>query len=631
MSIRLKHVRRKSQRRALIHTLLASTLALASLPALAQEIVPPERKITWLAGVDGGIPTVPVEANVLDFGAVADGLTDDAQAFKDAIAALPPQGGAVLIPAGTYLLRSTIKLDDGTVLRGQGATKTFLRFDLGGSDSSGLEAVTYERGTWVNIQSGHDKGSTTLTVADASEFVVPTFAEIQQTNDPDIMYTESYWDAYWAKDSVGEIVRVIGKSGNQLTLADPLHFSYDPNMNPLVRPQGFVERAGIEDLHIERLDEGRGHNVRFQNAAWVWMRGVESAFTVLSHVDISTVYGCEVRDSYMHHSHGSDGGGGPAYGTNLGRHTTNCLIENNIFVNLRHAILAQIGANGNVFAYNYSREPLLADGLWSLPDISLHGHYPFYNLIEGNIVQETAAADYWGPVGPGNTFLRNCVQLEGLWIDDESHDQNVVGNTLTGVGKNYILIDASVEGTLKHGNWTGGAIQWDPGIPNHTIPDSYYLMARPSFYGTDDWPSIGGDLGPACTNPAFKRWENHEETPGVNSSPYTPSNPSPANGSSENSVETVLSWLGGDPNGNPVTYDVFLAPNDDTPEIQVCSAITSTSCDPPGDLLNSTLYYWKVIAKDDRGAESTSVTWSISTITNDDVDPDEVIFDGGFE
>ena len=91
-----------------------------------------ERAITWEAGVEGGIPTVPVRQNVLDFGAVGDGVTDDAQAFKDAIAALPPEGGAVLVPAGTYLLRSKIRLDDGAVLRGQGAANTYLRFDLGG-------------------------------------------------------------------------------------------------------------------------------------------------------------------------------------------------------------------------------------------------------------------------------------------------------------------------------------------------------------------------------------------------------------------------------------------------------------------------------------------------------------------
>ena len=79
------------------------------------------------------------------------------------------------------------QLDDGAVLRGQGAANTFLKFDLAGNGDNCIEAITYERGTWAAIQSGHTKDSTTLTVADANEFVVPTFAEVQQTNDPDIL------------------------------------------------------------------------------------------------------------------------------------------------------------------------------------------------------------------------------------------------------------------------------------------------------------------------------------------------------------------------------------------------------------------------------------------------------------
>jgi len=36
-------------------------------------------------GIKGGIPTKPVVANVKDFGAKGDGLTDDSNAFKKAV------------------------------------------------------------------------------------------------------------------------------------------------------------------------------------------------------------------------------------------------------------------------------------------------------------------------------------------------------------------------------------------------------------------------------------------------------------------------------------------------------------------------------------------------------------------
>jgi len=52
-----------------------------------------------------------VSVNVLDFGAVADGVTDSSSAFQAAIDSLPARGGNVLVPRGEYLLASGILLD----------------------------------------------------------------------------------------------------------------------------------------------------------------------------------------------------------------------------------------------------------------------------------------------------------------------------------------------------------------------------------------------------------------------------------------------------------------------------------------------------------------------------------------
>lgn len=69
------------------------------------------------------VPTAAL--NVRDFGAKADGVTDDAPAFQSAIAAAVSKGaGAVLlIPAGTYFVRTPIKIEhtDHLTIRGQGA------------------------------------------------------------------------------------------------------------------------------------------------------------------------------------------------------------------------------------------------------------------------------------------------------------------------------------------------------------------------------------------------------------------------------------------------------------------------------------------------------------------------------
>jgi hypothetical protein len=115
------------------------------------------------------------------------------------------------------------------------------------------------------------------------------------------------------------------------------------------------------------------------------------------------------------------------------------------------------------------------------------------NLFEGNVVQEIDVSDYWGPVGPGNTFLRNRIETEGFDVFDHSHEQNFVGNELP---VDDIDIDATVNSTLVHGNHVSGSIQWDNTISDHTVPVSYYHTSRPAFFGSIDWPVTGGDLVP---------------------------------------------------------------------------------------------------------------------------------------
>jgi hypothetical protein len=221
----------------------------------------------------------------------------------------------------------------------------------------------------------------------------------------------------------------------------------------------------------------------------------------------------EVRDSYFHHSHGY-GGDGQGYGVVCSMHTTDCLIENNIFNHLRHSMLLGVGANGNVYAYNYSIDPFQNQyGTWIPCDISVHGHYSFMNLFEGNIVQKIGISDYWGPVGPGNTFFRNRIESGNIDVMDHSHSQNIIGNELVAASRS-IKIEAWVNGTLVHGNSQGGKITWDPSIPDHVLPNSYFLFQKPSFFGTMQWPPFGGDEPPyVWTIPAKIRFDSGSRVP----------------------------------------------------------------------------------------------------------------------
>jgi len=107
--------------------------------------------IVWNPGIKGGIPTKPVVANVKDFGAKGDGLTDDSNAFKKAVESVK-DGGAVLIPSGEYLIKSKITLDKPVVLRGEGPGKTILLID---HSSDAFEVITYKRGNWVSLVGGY--------------------------------------------------------------------------------------------------------------------------------------------------------------------------------------------------------------------------------------------------------------------------------------------------------------------------------------------------------------------------------------------------------------------------------------------------------------------------------------------
>ena len=78
-----------------------------------------------------------VVANVLEFGAIGDGVFNDTTAFHDAIAAASAEvsaqnPGVLLVPAGEYVVDDQLHLAaSGLVLRGEGRDKTRIRFTRG--------------------------------------------------------------------------------------------------------------------------------------------------------------------------------------------------------------------------------------------------------------------------------------------------------------------------------------------------------------------------------------------------------------------------------------------------------------------------------------------------------------------
>jgi formylglycine-generating enzyme required for sulfatase activity len=107
-----------------------------------------------------------------------------------------------------------------------------------------------------------------------------------------------------------------------------------------------------------------------------------------------------------------------------------------------------------------------------------------------------------------------------------------------------------------------------------------------------------------------------------NSPPNVPSNPNPADGSIAQSLDVDLSWTGGDPDGDAVTYDIYFAADDSTPNNLVSDDQPGNSYDP-GVLDPGTHYFWQIVAKDEHGVTTDGFVWDFTTGDAPNQPPDE--------
>ncbi len=484
------------------------TLFIFSIHSFAQ-ILTESRITSWEPGFSDNPPLVnQALINVVTgYGVANDSSADASTKIQDAINSLD-EGGVIYLPKGIYRLDNQIKLThDGIILRGDGAGHTKLYSSYSGSS---VFIGTYQRGTWQSLISGFEKNSSKITVSNGSTFNVGEFAEIQQDNDPSLMYTKPEWKQPWAENSVGQLFEIKEINGNELTLKKPLHYEVRSDLKPQIREQNFRRNCGIENLYLEKTN-ATSHSIELKNAAYNWVKGVESNKTRRSHINVNTGIGNEFKGNLFHHSY-FYGGGGSGYGIELNFHSTDNLVENNIFHHLRHSMMVHVGAVGNVFAYNYSFDTVqgengdegLLNQVWTPPDISLHGHWAQYNLFEGNVVEEIGIGDHWGPMGPGNTFLRNVVRKTNIYISDHNLDQNLIGNTALAFDD-----DGTSTGTILHMNQIAGTVQKESTLLDTIVPSSYYLKGEFNFWrGGLDFPVQPLSPSDSALIPAVMRWVN---------------------------------------------------------------------------------------------------------------------------
>ncbi len=173
------------------------------------------------------------------------------------------------------------------------------------------------------------------------------------------------------------------------------------------------------------------------------LNGMESYRCNFAHITLQGSSNITVQNSHFRESF-AYGGGGQGYGVALQGTTGDCYVYANAFTHLRHSMLLQSGVNGNVLAYNCSKDPFWSEQFLpsnSSGDLVLHGNYPYMNLFEGNVVQNIVIDNSHGINGPFNTLFRNRAELYGVFINNSpaSSQQNFVGNQVANVSSPFAL------------------------------------------------------------------------------------------------------------------------------------------------------------------------------------------------
>lgn len=247
----------------------------------------------------------------------------------------------------------------------------------------------------------------------------------------------------------------------------------------------------------------------------------------------------------------------------------------------------------------------------------------------GGIVSDGGAGDSSTTIIKNSTFSNNISNDigGGIYNIDQLHLYNNIFANSTGVdclnnGTIVTNINNLIEdGTCNEGTTLSGFQSGDPNLDslqdNGGSTLTHALLSGSPAIDTGDninclatdqrgvsRPQDGnGDSSTICDIGAFEFK--------LQQAPNTPSNPTPANGSTNIPINRGLSWQGGDPDGDVVTYTIAFGTNNPPP---IVGTTTYTRYIP--SLLTSTIYYW-IITATDGISESAGGLWSFTTSSND--------------
>jgi len=526
----------------------ATAPAAASRPAVAvADVMPPERRTTWNPGIPGGIPARTTVCATVSAAAYGNGVMDATAGIQAAIDACPPDE-VVRLSAGEFAVNGTdpIRINKGIVLRGAGASQTRLTKTTTTANPLILigERWLQEAGS-VDLTADAPKGANSVQVKSAAGFSVGQLVVVDETTDDSYVYWGTNaavapggpgrgWFTRYDRP-VGQMLEIASISGNAVSFTTPLHIAFDTAHRAQITrytiPYG-AKYAGVEDLYVRG---GQDDNVTLRFALYSWVKGVESDWSMGDSFALDSCLRCVLRDSYAHDTP-NPYPGGAGYMLSLATYTADSLVENNIFMNGNKVMVMRASGGGNVIAYNYFDNGHIGNDLgWMETGLNAsHLTCPHFELFEGNQAFNIDGDDTWGGA-VYNTFFRNHATGKRRSYADINSRRAIglmyghywysfVGNVLgtpdqqpapySGFAYEDLYPwendpiglwrlgytpqdwkappDARVVSTThRHANfdYATNAVQWAGGF-EQALPNSFYLSAKPAFFGDNPWPWV---------------------------------------------------------------------------------------------------------------------------------------------
>lgn len=285
--------------------------------------------------------------NVRDYGAVADGVTNDAAAVQSAVAAalaLARGGATIFFPPGEYAINTAVTGGTGIVFAGAGKYST--RIVQGGAATN--TSIFVFNGVVTDIGSPSAdvvKGQPSLTVTSGgSNLVAGDWIILRDT------FSNSVTDANYKS---AEPLFVESMSGNSITLTHRVKGSWSNATGSYTTANGAIISkvaplvgVGVRDMSIQMRTDVANTQILFSACDRVSVTDVHIREGGAIGLRVHTSRNVTISNLTAENLTDNIGGGQAGYGVAASGACYGITLANSVFKNVRHAFTTMGGAHG---------------------------------------------------------------------------------------------------------------------------------------------------------------------------------------------------------------------------------------------------------------------------------------------